>query len=659
MDGRRASKLHSALPWAIFWSALLATVLSVAVVLFWVLVLEAAELWLITGLCLARVAVSSVCLYRFTRPIGAYFELATSRGAVEDGVVLAAHEAFQTMTPRYFLVIEIGWSSVGLLAVMAGALGWGPAIGGVELLAVALTMAATCLGQPLFDFSVLFGLTRTLRHAVGTELRSRGLEPPRRRSDQARELTGLVVFLFFGAMCSGCAAGVSLWAKLQRAELAGELLSRARVAAVQPEASSAQTRIVSSDQLPQPAQPLESGQVLEGFDSERGQVWVAVALDEERWVLAAQELDEHTFALGLFMFVFLGSLFFPVAKLGNFAAQFMVDPVRELDQVAREVIERGRLAQVERIVPLRGDDLGALTTTFNRLLDTFEELARAAQAVGEGELEVDFEAEGDLGDAFRAMLAHLNAVVARMEETTIELVSVAAELLAATESQDALVRQQVAHTEAMSAATAELASSAAQINEAADLVLDNAERSADTTSTALARIHELDEQARGIAMLLELIHEIAERSDLLALNGSLEAVRAGEAGRGFALVAAEMRRLAERVGGAVLDIRAHVGNIERSAEVTVDATEQGRALVEHTAGIAWDINRAIAEQTRRTQEVASSSQEVAHSVSSVQAALQQTRATAEGLRHHAGALEAITRQFRRASDAPGSANVGD
>ena len=114
-------------------------------------------------------------------------------------------------------------------------------------------------------------------------------------------------------------------------------------------------------------------------------------------------------------------------------------------------------------------------------------------------------------------------------------------------------------------------------------VLTNAEAAA-ATNDALSDATAALESATGrIGELLESIHEIADRSDLLALNGALEATRAGEAGRGFALVATEMRRLAERVGGTIMSVRARVGEIETACRATVDATERSRRLAKDTA----------------------------------------------------------------------------
>ena len=103
--------------------------------------------------------------------------------------------------------------------------------------------------------------------------------------------------------------------------------------------------------------------------------------------------------------------------------------------------------------------------------------------------------------------------------------------------------------------TKSLASSAARISREVGRVFDNAESTLAATDELSSSIMELAARSAGIGELSEVISDVADRSDLLALNGALEATRVGEAGLGFALVAAEMRRLAERVTGTVRDVR--------------------------------------------------------------------------------------------------------
>nr|WP_255216324.1 methyl-accepting chemotaxis protein [Pseudenhygromyxa sp. WMMC2535] len=188
-----------------------------------------------------------------------------------------------------------------------------------------------------------------------------------------------------------------------------------------------------------------------------------------------------------------------------------------------------------------------------------------------------------------------------------------------------------------------LVGAAEDISREAGGVLGDAEQTLAATDAMVEKIAELGAYAEGIGGLLEGIREIADRSDLLALNGALEATRAGEAGRGFALVAAEMRRLAERVTSMVADVHARVTNIQAASAGTTAVTERSRALAQSTAAAAREIRALIERQGVETEAVATNIHQVADTVRASAAANSQTRATAEGLKLQADTLERLTR----------------
>jgi methyl-accepting chemotaxis protein len=193
-------------------------------------------------------------------------------------------------------------------------------------------------------------------------------------------------------------------------------------------------------------------------------------------------------------------------------------------------------------------------------------------------------------------------------------------------------------------------------------VLDNAEQALSTTDAMIEKINLLTAQAGHVRELLELIHEVADRSDLLALNGALEAVRAGEAGRGFALVASEMRRLAERVTGTVDDVRERLADIEAAGASTVQATTNSRRLADSTATAARKISTVTHRQSEETEQVSHKVFEVAEGMIASVEATKQTLSAADGLRMQAAELERLTRQFtlrQPGTDAAPGLGVGD
>lgn len=231
-----------------------------------------------------------------------------------------------------------------------------------------------------------------------------------------------------------------------------------------------------------------------------------------------------------------------------------------------------------------------------------------------------------------------------------ELARTTAELYATTKSQDEAVEQQAQRVLGFQAVIDRLAHAAANISTAADEVRDNATQTRDTTHTVATEIAQLDAEAAGIAQLIELLREIADRSDILALNGALEASRVGEAGRAFALVAAEMRRLAERVTATAAIMRARMDRVTAAAAQTNTATARSRKLADDTVATAERISKLTGEQRSETEQVADSMLDIANDVTAMVWSTSETQTIAARLLELVRALETISARDETESD---------
>jgi hypothetical protein len=211
------------------------------------------------------------------------------------------------------------------------------------------------------------------------------------------------------------------------------------------------------------------------------------------------------------------------------------------------------------------------------------------------------------------------------------LTELSQDLVDSARCQESAGTQQAAGIEATRDTMERVLGSAQQIAEKSCGVLGNAERTVMGNRDVALRIRELNSHAENAAEILASIMQVADRTDLLALNAALEGTKAGEAGRGFTLVAAEMRRLAESVMESVAGIRRLMNDMRAASHVAVQAGQEGIALSEETTRSARDIALETQQQRKATEQVGQSMDEMASTVSETMASTRRTVANAAEL----------------------------
>jgi aerotaxis receptor len=192
-------------------------------------------------------------------------------------------------------------------------------------------------------------------------------------------------------------------------------------------------------------------------------------------------------------------------------------------------------------------------------------------------------------------------------------------------------------------------------------------RIADTVRQAATSLGELESISGEIGAIVNTIKEIADQTNLLALNAAIEAARAGEQGRGFAVVADEVRKLAERTGQSTLEIGRMVERIQGQTRATAEQMDEGVRQVEdgvaaaNSAGDAVaairnqtdraiaaiiEISEALKEQAGATREVARSVEQVAQSAERTASAANGSAAASQEMGVVAERLAELTAQFR-------------
>jgi methyl-accepting chemotaxis protein len=342
--------------------------------------------------------------------------------------------------------------------------------------------------------------------------------------------------------------------------------------------------------------------------------------------------------------VLLGLLITALAVAGGWLVSYrMVKPIERLTQTALR-IAAGDLSQGE--LPHAGkDEVGQMAAAFNQMLHSLRTLAEAADRMARKDLRGRIELEGQVADAYNRMIVGQRGVVREIGGAAVELTTAAAKIYGAAQQQEAAAAQKATAVEDVSRTMQSLLESASHIADSARGVLANAERTKDTTEVMGKRLGELWGHTSRISELLEVIRDIADRSDLIALNASLEATRAGESGRAFALLAGEMRRLAERVTAQVADVKSLLADVRVSGSATMDAMKEGRKLAEGTTESARQITLVTQQQRSATEQVLEGMRHISSVLGDSVAAAHETRASAGALKQQADKLSEVVGEF--------------
>lgn len=294
---------------------------------------------------------------------------------------------------------------------------------------------------------------------------------------------------------------------------------------------------------------------------------------------------------------------------GRVEAMAGVDlPVSVVRALERELLGTGLAAA--GLATILG--LGAGWLLVRRIVGPLERLRAFASTLADGDLAGTLEPAGarevvSLGETLDSLRGSLRRIVARVQEASVCAHEACVTLShratqegdrarsAATDAIEAAGRaEEIAVTSrALAGAADELRSTSSAVIAAGAEGLENLRGIADSvehlreTGAALAtQLATLRERARAVDLLLEAMVAVADRSNLLSLNAEIEASKAGDAGRGFMVVAAEIRRLADQAAASSLEIENHVRTMHQAVDAGADATTQLAQSLATTAGRA-------------------------------------------------------------------------
>ncbi|MDD5240410.1 MAG: methyl-accepting chemotaxis protein [Sulfuricella sp.] len=318
--------------------------------------------------------------------------------------------------------------------------------------------------------------------------------------------------------------------------------------------------------------------------------------------------------------------------------KFQVDAAKNEYERALAVGKAIRMASVASIV------VGLLLTILIGFVITrsvsrgVSVLADAAKKLSDGDLtaRANLMTEDELGEvahAFNRMAGDFSSIIGAIRNSTdqvtcaAETQSSAAEQIAslansqmeqatdvavAIEGLNTMVREVAEKTQSISVVADEASAMADKGHHVVNAAVDGIQAISHTVSESAAMMGSLSHHSDQIGQIVKVIKDIADQTNLLALNAAIEAARAGEQGRGFAVVADEVRKLAERTTGATSEISAMIGAIQSEISSAVTTMEKGGGQVEQGVAMANQADEAIDQITVSVKHVVEMIQQIAH-----------------------------------------------
>ena len=367
--------------------------------------------------------------------------------------------------------------------------------------------------------------------------------------------------------------------------------------------------------------------------------------------------------------------------------QAMVEQARVVIDVVDEALtlstnamheQRGRASLLLAVITLLAVLIGiiAATTITRMIVVPLRYTVQLAQRVADGDLTQSQTVTrrdelGQLQQAMAGMTQSLRTLIGRIGGGVSQIATAAEQLSAVTAQTSAGVQKQRVETEQvvtaihqMAATVQEVAQNAERASNAAreadqqarqgDLVVQDAAGQVSSLAGAVEQsanaIEALHVESGRIGSVLEVIRAVAEQTNLLALNAAIEAARAGEQGRGFAVVADEVRALARRTHDSTEEIEGLIGNLQRVAQQAVEQMQSSRNLTQRTVELANEAGVSLGRITESVSTIEQMNQQIA-------AAAEEQSAVAENISESVTRVHDIGEQSASASEQTASASA--
>jgi methyl-accepting chemotaxis protein len=406
-------------------------------------------------------------------------------------------------------------------------------------------------------------------------------------------------------------------------------------------------------------------------------------------ILASQaqtEINAEQFALLSPLLLVVLLLLVGALVVAWLISRYVVGQISSLKSHAAALAE-GNLTQ--DVQAISKDEIGALRASFQNMTLYQRQMAKVASAISQGDLTISIEAKSEhdeLGMAFAEMTRKLREVLKQVLTSSQAVSSASKQILAACVQQSSGISQQSAAVTQTTATVAEVSqssnhaleltqnitSSANAVARVATVGVEAARTADDGMQQIRGRVSEISEQILGLSQqtqsigeIIATVSDIADQSNLLALNAAIEASRAGEHGRGFSVVAQEIRHLAERSKDATQQVRNLLGQIQRATKSAVLASEQGSQVAQsgaehlaHTLETIEALSAAIRESAEATQMIQITVQQNNIGMNQIEKAIHSINDTTQTSLYATQQTQSIAQQLESLADKLNAVSIG-